>query len=102
MVVSRQGERVVVEGFRGTCWLTAAGLHGTVRRSALDRALSTGDADALYRMNPEFVPAWCPTCGASYCQVHWDLEMVVADDHPGWYEATYGTCPEGHRRKIDD
>jgi len=28
--------------------------------------------------------------------------MVGADDHPGWYDATYGTCPQGHRRKLDD
>jgi hypothetical protein len=99
VVVERRRNQVVVTGFLGSTWLAAA---GSPRKVSLDRAVADADAVALYDLNPEFVPAWCPTCSASYCQGHWRLEVAGADDHPGWYEATYGTCPKGHRRKLDD
>ena len=101
-IVEHRGKQVVVTGFLGNTWLLATDTRRPVTPKDLDRAVEAGDAGTLYGLNPEFVPAWCPRCGASYCQGHWRLEVAGADDHPGWYEATYGTCPEGHRRKLDD
>ena len=98
VVVSRRGEGVAVEGFLGTAWIASP----RAVRSELDKAIQGGDAEALHRLNPEFAPAWCPTCRRSYCRKHWRTEVAGADDHPGWYDATYGTCPGGHRRKLDD
>jgi hypothetical protein len=101
-VVERRGRQVVVTGFLGSTWLSTSTVRHKVSRRDLDRAIAAADVDVLYGLNPELVPAWCPTCAASYCQKHWRLEVAGADDHPGWYEATYGTCPEGHRRVLDD
>ncbi len=97
-----RGKQVVVTGFLGNTWLLASNARRPVTSKGLDRAVEAADASALYDVDPEFVPAWCPPCAGSYCQAHWRLEVAGADDHPGWYEATYGTCPEGHRRKLDD
>ncbi len=36
---------------------------------------------------------YCPDCGASYCKDHWQ-QQVEFDD--GFYDCTYGTCPQGH------
>lgn len=100
-VVARSDGGVNVTGFLGSTWLTAAGLDKAQRRE-LDLAIDAADPGRLHRIDSEFAPCWCPTCEASYCQAHWRTEVQGADDHPGWYEATYGTCPEGHRRKLDD
>ena len=62
-------------------------------------ALRSTDAGALYAIDPEFAPFWCPECGEAYCGTHWATE--VSFDGP-FYDATYGTCPQGHERKLDD
>jgi hypothetical protein len=70
--------------------------------AALDGALRAADPVALYRINSEFAPFWCPTCSKSYCRECWTVWVQFADDYPGWYEDTRGRCPEGHVRLIDD
>ena len=102
IVVSRQDGGITVTGFLGTTWLAASTARAGVSRRDIDRAIRAGDAAALHRMNPEFAAAWCPECGACYCRPHWVAVAAGADDHPGWYDATHGTCPEGHRRVLDD
>jgi hypothetical protein len=62
-------------------------------------ALLDANAGALYAINYEFAPFWCPRCQCSYCQEHYP-RMVTYDD--GFFDAIYGICPQGHRRKIDD
>ena len=96
VVVRRQGDGVALAGFLGSTWLRVD------RIKDAERAIRAADAAALHGLHPELQPAWCPSCGASYCQAHWQRIVAGADDHPGWYEATYGTCPEGHRRTLDD
>ncbi|MBD3237808.1 MAG: hypothetical protein GF330_13985 [Candidatus Eisenbacteria bacterium] len=44
--------------------------------------------------------AYCPKCDRVYCAEHWKLEDIWEDGW--WYDCTYGTCPEGHRRMVDD
>jgi len=67
--------------------------------AALDAALRAGDARALYRINPEFAPAWCWSCSKSYCRACW---VMWVDYDDGFYDCTRGRCPEGHERVIDD
>lgn len=69
------------------------------RPDDIARAISAGDADALFRRDPEFTPFWCPECSCSYCDRHWAREVAFDD---GFYDCTYGTCPAGHRRMLDD
>ena len=100
--MSRRGCGVAVTGFLGDAW------HGLSRSEPGDevvdiaQAIEAADAEALYHFNPEFIPSWCPQCHVSYCDDHWSLDVAMADDFPGWYEATYGACSEGHRRRLDD
>jgi hypothetical protein len=63
------------------------------------RALERADAAALSDIDPEYASFWCPRCEKSYCHEHWVLETVFDD---GFYDLTDGTCPSGHRRKVDD
>lgn len=60
-------------------------------------AVSTGDAENLAKAG--FAPFWCPTCRTCYCERHWDTDVVFDE---GFYDCTYGMCPEGHRHKLDD
>jgi len=42
---------------------------------------------------------YCPTCNKIYCSKHYDTRE---EWDAGFYDCTYGTCPEGHLRVIDD
>ena len=66
---------------------------------AITDALSRGDARALFELDREFAPFWCPDCGACYCgehYTHWD----VWDD--GFFDCVRGQCPRGHQRMLMD
>lgn len=67
------------------------------QRAAVGAAIAAADGARLHRF--EFAPFWCPECGGSYCHRHWATEPVMDE---GFYDCTYGTCPEGHRSMIDD
>lgn len=41
-------------------------------------------------------------CGQAYSREHNSPRVIYADDYPGWYESTEGTCPLGHKCTIDD
>lgn len=43
--------------------------------------------------------AYCPECDKTYCREHFN---PVEEYDDGFYDCTYGTCPSGHRRMIDD
>ena len=45
------------------------------------------------------IGAYCPRCDKAYCRFHYDLSE---EWDQGFYDCTYGTCPEGHRRIVDD
>ena len=64
--------------------------------------LARRDVHALYALNEEWASFYCPTCDRSYCRAHWRFDVRYDDDFPGWYDCTYGVCPEGHRRLVDD
>lgn len=64
--------------------------------------MPAGDMDALYRIDPEIVPLYCPPCGVSYCRAHWTLWDEFDPDDPGWYDQTLGRCPNDHERRVFD
>ena len=72
------------------------------RRDGLLRVTAALSAAALYALDLEYVPFYCPTCGAVYCRECWRTFLVFADDLPGWLEETRGTCPENHERMLSD
>lgn len=70
--------------------------------------LDCQDVRALYALNDEWASFSCPTCHQSFCRAHWHFDVRYDDDFPEWYEwyewydRTYGTCPSGHRRLVND
>jgi hypothetical protein len=58
-----------------------------------------GDFGSLMSVDSEYVPFWCRQCEQAWCQEHWSAEVSFDD---GFYDATYGVCPAGHRQKLDD
>ena len=62
-------------------------------------ALETGNAAALYALDSEYAPFWCPRCGASYCRDHY-RKYEVYDD--GFFDCIRGVCPQGHERTLAD
>lgn len=73
--------------------------HGLVPRDRAAAAIATGSPAALYEIDSEYVPFWCPRCSASYCRDHYIPEVF---NDMGFYDYTLATCPQGHTRKIDD
>ena len=49
--------------------------------------------------SPEGVDAYCPECDKIYCWEHYNAWEEYDD---GFYDCTYGECPKGHKRMIDD
>ncbi|MFX1418132.1 MAG: hypothetical protein ACFE9N_04335 [Promethearchaeota archaeon] len=47
----------------------------------------------------EGLDAYCPECNKIYCWEHYDAREEYDD---GFYDCTYGICPNGHKRMIDD
>ncbi|MFW9821147.1 MAG: hypothetical protein ACFFE5_16200 [Candidatus Thorarchaeota archaeon] len=47
----------------------------------------------------EGLDAYCPECNKIYCWEHYDAREEYDD---GFYDCTYGICPRGHKRMIDD
>jgi hypothetical protein len=59
-------------------------------------------APALFALNPEFVPCWCPVCDTSYCGAHWRWWHEFDDEDPSWHDCVRGSCPNGHERMLED
>ena len=47
----------------------------------------------------EGMDGYCPKCDKVYCEDHYDLREVFDQ---GFYDCTYGTCPQDHERIIHD
>ena len=58
-----------------------------------------GLSEFFEKMMQGGLDAYCPTCDKVYCREHYDAEEEWDE---GFYDCTYGTCPAGHRRLIDD
>jgi hypothetical protein len=43
--------------------------------------------------------AYCPTCDRIYCRTHYN---VSEEWDEGFYDCSRGTCPQGHKRLVDD
>lgn len=74
-------------------------IHPLERAAEVAQAVQHGDARALFGLDQEYAPFWCPRCSAAYCDDHWDVEVLFDD---GFYDRQMGTCPRGHRRKLMD
>jgi hypothetical protein len=66
------------------------------------QALATHDVRLLHTLNQLWAPFYCPQCERVYCLKHWHITPRFDDDLPGRYDSSYGTCPQGHRRLVDE
>lgn len=62
-------------------------------------ALAIGNAAALFAINSEYAPFWCPSCGSSYCREHYRTVELYDE---GFFDCIRGVCPEGHERTLED
>jgi hypothetical protein len=92
-----EGPAIRRESFTGL--LTAPLAEATAVR--LRAALDLGEA-AVFDLDPEYAPFYCPDCRASYCGDHWDRQDVFDDDLPEWHDSIRGRCPNGHERMLED
>lgn len=69
-------------------------------QEALHAAIRSGSAWALFEVDTEFAPFYCPRCNACYCGEHWRHRDVFEDD--GWFDCVRGICPHGHERMLVD
>ena len=72
---------------------------GPVPVEAVAAALATGRASALFEIDSELAPFWCPRCRAAYCRDHYRTETLYDD---GFFDCIRGTCPKGHQRTLED
>ena len=68
----------------------------------LRAALVALDVVALFELNPELTPFYCPTCAVSCCSEHWDWWDVWDEEWPAWRDSVRGRCPNGHERMLED
>ena len=95
-VCSKPAGTLVVEGNKlrresSTSTLTQPATAGV--RAAI------GTASALYALDPELAPFYCPRCGANYCGEHWRTYDVFEG---GLHDSIRGACPSGHDRMLED
>ena len=95
-VCGREAGRLQVEGDE----LRRSSFTSTLTQAATDDVRAAiADAAALYTLDPELVPFYCPDCDAAYCDAHWRREDVFED---GLHDSIRGTCPQGHERMLED
>jgi hypothetical protein len=88
--------QVARASFTSRLWLAVAPRD----RRRLRAALCDRDVAALFALEEELAPFWCPACAASYCGAHWTRWSVFDDD--GWHDSIRGRCPQGHERMLED
>jgi hypothetical protein len=87
--------RIRIETERRTTWIAPEALPAF-------RAAAAAGPGALFALDLEHVPTWCPVCGVTYCGDHWRTWLKFDDDEPSWMDSVRGTCPHGHERMIED
>ncbi len=87
--------------------------RGITHQTSLDRSMNKALVRCLNDQNiagihdlvkekksmEDGVDAYCPVCDKIYCKRHY---QVTVEWDEGYYDCSYGTCPKGHRRIIDD
>lgn len=89
---------LVVEGFLSSMRWPLDDL----RFADVKAAIEEDNSEALSRLDPEYLQCYCRDCSVNYCRDHWSAIVKMAEDYPGFYDCTDGTCPRGHSKTLDD
>ncbi len=57
-------------------------------------------ARALFELDFELAPFYCPTCALTFCGAHWRTRDVFDDE--GFHDCIRGVCARGHERMLED
>jgi hypothetical protein len=105
----RQAGDLVLRGRAARAELRRESFTGTLQSPVsgevfelLHAALENAQAEAVFRLDPEYAPFYCPTCARSYCGDHWDRWDVFDEGTPNWHDSIRGRCPHGHERMLED
>jgi hypothetical protein len=90
-----KGSTILLKDFIGTEKVVLS----SQQSAAIHAALTQTDAAALYKVEKLFAPFYCPTCACVYCRKHW---AVIPEYDGDFFDCSYGWCPEGHKRLIED
>ena len=71
----------------------------TEQKRAVHAALTQKDAAALHKVERLFAPFYCPECACVYCRQHWVIAPVYDEN---FFDCSYGWCPKGHKRMVED
>ena len=66
---------------------------------AIEAGIRAKDPEALWDLDKEYVPFWCRLCQRAYCK---DCSVIWIDYDEIFYDCTWGRCPHGHTRILDD
>jgi hypothetical protein len=64
-----------------------------------ERNISLAHAFMKKHYRQEGLDAYCPKCGKIYCSRHY---QTWEEYDKGFYDCTWGACPQGHKRLIHD
>ena len=95
--LSYDRDAVVVDYFLGT----ACQFAGPATLDAVEEIVTSTAPDpvTLRGLDWELAPFYCPECDLNYCGADWNTSVIFDED---FYDYTEGTCPSGHRHKVDD
>jgi hypothetical protein len=103
----RPAGTIRLDQHEGQLWVHRESFTSTMRSvvsqgvaARLRSALAAADARAVYEIDLELAPFYCPTCSTTYCGEHW-LRWDRFDDD-GWHDSVRGRCPRGHERMLED
>jgi hypothetical protein len=101
----KKGVIVKTEGFIFTGITKRAHLDENKKEELLE-LLRKDDIATAHKMvmdmgwaTEDGLDGYCPECDKVYCRDHIHTQVIWDD---GFYDYTYGTCPMGHKRIIDD
>jgi len=93
---SRDAEGLQRTGWFGELWMPMP----REKALALLARIQSGGLAELWLADRDTYAFHCRRCARPYCQKCWKVGPPRFDD--GFYDCTYGTCPDGHEQTLDD
>jgi len=86
-----EGEKLLYDGICGQALFASD--------PRLVRALQANDVMKAHHLMNRGIDAYCPECEKSYCSTHY--VVTQKRDADNCIERMDGTCPRGHKRRLD-
>ena len=97
-------EEKILEGLICAGITRSFGLNPEYEKRVLEW-LAAGDLGSIHKFLEKDLDvdggldAYCPECDRVYCYFHYNVQREWDE---GFYDCAHGTCPQGHRRLVDD